>query len=127
MKQLSLAGISDEARRRVYSEPLGEKAREAGIDRVETGAGFDWLNRAMAAVHRLARSRATFTSDDLWKLVGDPPGDPRALGAVMRGAARDKLCETTGTTVKSQRVVCHRRPIAVWRSLLHTPSETPKP
>lgn len=44
--------------------------------------------------------------------------EPRALGALMREAARAGDIEATDAWALSERVACHRRPLRVWRSLL---------
>lgn len=92
-----------------------DAAKERGIDRAERGAGEAWMTAALAAVRRLARERVTFTTDDVWQLVGQPP-EPRAMGAAMRAAGKLKLAEPTGNFEMSRRAACHRRPLRVWRS-----------
>ncbi|MDO8688854.1 MAG: hypothetical protein Q7R39_02375, partial [Dehalococcoidia bacterium] len=93
----------------------GETEKQEGMATAADGAGSIWLASAEAAVRRVASSRETFTTDDVW-LAGLPnPGNPRALGAVMHILAREGAILQTGEMRKSVRPVCHRRPLAVWR------------
>lgn len=104
---------------RLYSKAEGEAAREKGIDRSADGAGALWMQKALDTILRVAQQKAEFTSDDLWPLLSDAPGDPRALGAAIRHASWLKLCAPTNRVTKSLRVACHRRPIAIWKSLVY--------
>jgi hypothetical protein len=47
----------------------------------------------------------------------DAPHEPRALGALMREAARNGLIEATDRVRPSERPQCHMNPKRVWRSL----------
>lgn len=94
-----------------------ELAADLAIVRVAQHAPDGWLAAAVDVVADICRRRSKFTTDDIWDRVGEPP-EPRAMGAVMRQAQRDGLCETTGSYEPSRRVECHGRPVRVWRSLL---------
>jgi len=107
--------------RRIYSKQQGEAAREDAIDRVEVSAGEQWMEHAMAAIRTVARSSPTFTTDNIWPLVQDPPSDVRAMGAAMRRAVRLGLCRRTEQTIRSLRSKCHRRDVRVWRSMFFEP------
>lgn len=126
----------------------GASRRESGIDRAEEHARAVWLASASLAVRAVASMRATFTTDHVWAhlfAVGEQgkngeetnrPAEPRAMGAVMRTASREQVCERTDLTVCSVRASCHRRPLRIWRSKIHkvsfarfsthTASKTPK-
>lgn len=104
-----------------FDKEVAERVKERAIDRVERAADEDWLSLVSGLVRHLALTRETLTTDDVWAGIGDrvaEPSEPRAMGAVMRTAARSGWVEATDRTVKSSRVKCHRRPIRVWRSLL---------
>jgi hypothetical protein len=95
-------------------------ARDEAIDRVEKNAQAEWLDAAYRAVKSLAANRDEFTTDDVWVLLtewGHSVREPRALGAVMRKAAKDDLIQASGRYEKSERKVCHRNPKMVWLSL----------
>lgn len=94
-----------------------QAAADEAIVRVAENADPSWLAEAQAAVRLLAETRREFTTDDVWRLV-PTTREPRALGAVMRWAAGERLVENTHQTVPSTRVECHARPVTVWRSLL---------
>ena len=57
-----------------------------------------WNRKAYASIGGLAHSGELFTSDDVRKLVGNPP-DPNQMGAVFADAQTDGLI----------RYVCHVR------------------
>lgn len=100
--------------RRIHEE---EAARDAAIARAGDNAAT-WVERAEAAVCRLAGMRGEFTTDEVWAELGDDaPPEPRAMGAVMRALAGVGVIEATDRTRESVRPGCHRRPVRVWRSL----------
>jgi hypothetical protein len=104
-----------------YDTECAEAARDEAINRVEANADHVWLTGATEAVRMLARTRDEFTTDDVWNRLDNagyqPPHEPRAMGAVMRQAARDGLVVKTDRVRNSVRVECHARPVAVWASL----------
>lgn len=99
---------------------LGERLKEQALTAVEQ-AHKDWVVIALQVVRDLCNSRPEFTTDDIWMYVEGIPAEPRAMGAVMRKAVKERLCEQTDRTIKSRRAQCHRRPIAVWRSKTYAP------
>lgn len=78
----------------------------------------EWLDEALAAIHRVASRQPELTSDDIWQYI-DPPREPRALGAAMVEARRRNWIEPTPMTTRSGRRECHSRPIRIWQSLLY--------
>lgn len=95
-----------------------DAATDQAIEWVKLGAPGDWMERAQAAVVRVALAADPFTTDDVWAKLEE--GDrnllePRAMGAVMRAGARASIIEATPLWVKSERVECHHRPIRVWK------------
>ena len=99
----------------------GIEARDTALEAVEDHANPAWKEHAETAIRFLARSRQTFTTDDVWEHLHQRghefPHEPRALGALMRNAAHAGLIVATDRVIPSQRPECHRRPIRVWRSL----------
>lgn len=93
-------------------------ARDHAIDTVEANAHDEWLATADRIVRHLAAVGLPFTTDDVWSRLdarGVTTHEPRALGAVIRKAARRGLIATTGDYRKSVRPECHARPVAVWK------------
>jgi len=105
-----------------HEAACAESARDEAIAQVEANADREWKTAALNAVRWLAANRVEFTSDDVWRLLPHQSAatthEPRALGAVMRKAARDGLVRKTDRVVNSTRVECHARPVAVWQSLI---------
>lgn len=99
-----------------------EAAADTAIQTAHDHASDGWKIEARKAIDRVALKLATFTTDDVWKVLTDreigETHEPRVLGALMREAARDGVCEATMQFRKSERVACHTRPLRVWRSLI---------
>lgn len=85
---------------------------QAALAQVEANAPADWKNAASAALARLAATGAPFTTDDVWAQVPQPQ-EPRALGALIRAAARAGAIRRVGWR-ESSRPECHSRPVAMW-------------
>ena len=103
-----------------FDQQASIDAREDGIDAAEEGAGSSWVEQATSLLRRVAESQSELTTDDL-RIAGldECPGDPRALGAVMRHGAIKGWILRTDRTINTTRVRAHRRPLHVWMSLLH--------
>jgi hypothetical protein len=101
------------------------KARDQAIDQVQRSADQAWLARAMEVVCKLAAQKDEFTSDDVWRHL-ESPREPRALGAVMRDAMRERVILRTSRTVESTRGINHRRSLRVWASLIRRPEQEPE-
>lgn len=109
----------------VFDPNEGEHRKREAIDRVELNADNRWKEAAAEVVRRVASDRAEFTTDRIWALLEKdhpnlgPPHEPRAMGAVMRKAAKAGLIEKTDRVTRTERPEAHRRDITVWRSLKH--------
>jgi hypothetical protein len=105
-----------------WSAPAGRAARDEAIARVDEHADLDWKQIAGRAVRAVCEQLDEFTTDDIWRcLESDPDADThehRAMGAVMLRARRAGWCAPTGRVRQSDRVVAHRGPKAIWKSLL---------
>lgn len=87
-----------------------------------------WADSAYLAVVMLAVQRPYITSDDVWErldaLGKARPDEPRAMGAVMRRAVKEKALATTDRTQQSKRAVTaggkkhHTTPVRVYLSLM---------
>lgn len=93
------------------------EARDKALKQVGDNANEDWLKTAYEALIQLAFEKDRITSDDLWERVGKPR-EPRALGVVMKRAAKVKIIVPTDVYTNSHRAACHARPVRVWESLL---------
>lgn len=98
----------------------GQMRLDEALERVERGADTAWLEQARLAVMSVANDYHEFTTDDVWDrlIAWQVPlrNDGRALGAVMRWAAKQGICSSTDTYRKSRRPECHLRPVMVWSS-----------
>lgn len=96
----------------------GDQGRDEGIEHVETDANAAWRKAARSTVLNLPVG-ATFTTDYVWAQVGrlnfiDAPTEPRAMGAVMIGLARERYVLKTGRYFNTERAQAHGRPIPEW-------------
>lgn len=101
----------------------GIGARDEAVDRVERNADNEWKEAAYLACCLSAEMFPTLTSDDVWLRLAllfpqHSTHERRAMGAVMRRAARDGIIAPTGEYTQSVRPQCHARPVAVWSSLI---------
>ena len=87
-------------------------ALEDALARVEAGAPQTWRTAAEAVLAGLAATGKPFTTDEVWAMLPQPP-EPRAIGALMRHAARAGKIRRIGWR-ESLRPECHRRPVAMW-------------
>ena len=103
-------------------------ARDEAIDRVEKNADTEWAEAAYLACCLVAECEIEFTTDSVWDMIAHlfpqyATHEPRAMGAVMRRAARDGKIVSTDEYWKSARAECHRRPLTVWESLIFEPED----
>jgi len=84
------------------------------------GAEGEWQQEALNAIEHVAMEREYLTTDHIWATGLLPPREPRAMGAAMRMAAREKWIEPTKQWTESAKRTCHNRPKRVWRSRLYT-------
>ncbi len=107
-----------------YDPRIAARARERAIKQVDEHARPDWKVEARKIVRHLAETRSEFTTDPVWfmleRFTDAETHEPRALGAVMRACAKDRLIVATDRTVESVRVANHRRPVRIWKSLVYT-------
>jgi len=104
-------------------DPVRE-VRQAAIDRAEVGAGSAWMERALAAIRRVAAGGVPFTTNDVWRAMGDDTGprERRAIGAAMQKAARlgmirARVCDRCGhQETRDGPERNHGRPMALWEA-----------
>jgi hypothetical protein len=91
---------------------LAQEAMQAAEDHADEG----WLRAARQEIAALAASGEPWTTDHVWyrlEQLGVTTREPRALGALIRKAARDGLIRQQGYT-PTTRPEAHARPIPVW-------------
>lgn len=96
----------------------GDLLAAQAIEQVEEHADSEWMTAAKHVLWKIIQHGEDFTTDLMWERLNAMDvhtHEPRAMGAVMRAAARAGLIATTGEYVKSSRPDCHSRPIPVWR------------
>lgn len=89
---------------------------DTAVRHVGNAAAVDWLTTARQWITDLPPGYR-FTTDELWHYLGGTDlttHEPRALGAVIRGAKTAGEIRGTGRYVTSIRPECHARPIPVW-------------
>lgn len=89
-----------------------------------------WRARVLTVVRLLAGGQKEMTSDDVWRRLVDlrlGEVEPRLLGPVLRDAQGLGWIKKTDRVQPSVRQACHRRPVAVWSSLIFRRPSRPKP
>lgn len=109
-----------------FNAKKGAALRDEAIDAVEEATPEQWKAHAIDAVLEVAKLRPEFTTDPVWFVLGKTlrnpaPPEPRAMGAIMRKAVSLGYCETTDRSHPSVRASCHKRPVRIWKSLVHKP------
>lgn len=110
----------------VFSGPAisAQEVKREAIARVERNANKEWLEAFRRALEYVAKRQLMFTADSVWKrLERDYPHpethEPRAAGAVVVRAIKDKVIITTNEFWNSDRRSCHGRKIQAYRSLIY--------
>lgn len=75
-----------------------------------------WTLDALTAIRELAHEKPTFSSDDLYLKVSEPPHH-NMVGDAFREAHRLGLIEMTGDSIQSSRKAAKKRRIFVWRKV----------
>lgn len=89
-----------------------QQTRDAAIAQVDANADAEWKAYALGFIAELSGRLEEFTTDDLWDAGLIKPREPRALGPVMRRAAKRGLITTTGAFRASRYRNC--APLPVW-------------
>lgn len=97
----------------------------AAVAQVASRTNPAWSRAVLDVVYELARTRAEFTTDDVWEALDAAPGVPhvherRAMGAIMRSAQKSGWVAATDRFARSRRPVCHSKPVLVWRSTVRS-------
>lgn len=75
-----------------------------------------WKEEAEQVVRQLAYTRQFFSADDVLEKMTTTTKDNRALGQVMKDAAKNGLIRSTGRYEQSRLPQRHRRPVCLWES-----------
>lgn len=103
--------------------PASETAA-AAINRAGNAADPAWTAAARTALLVAALTRPNLTTDHVWDQLAhttETTAERRAMGAIIRYAATRGWIERTNQTEQTDRAAAHKRPVAVWRSLVHAP------
>jgi hypothetical protein len=97
----------------------GDLLLEAALEKAERHANQVWLHAARQVVWQLIKAGEPFTTDDCWAhldTLGVATHEPRALGVVMRAAAKAGLIRKAGYR-NTTRPEAHSRPIPLWEPI----------
>ena len=110
----------------LYDINRAEQAKEKSIAQVSVATPPEWRSEVLRALYMICRERAEFTTDDVWWQLDQwrvqAPPESRAMGGVMRLGLLRGWCKPSGKYQKSIRVECHRRPVAIWKSVRPLPA-----
>jgi hypothetical protein len=104
--------------RALPDEPPTARPEATAMRSVERNAGRAWSNHVLDVTRRVATTSAELTVDDITPHIAEPVHDTRALGPVMRRAARLGYIRPTGQYRTSERPETHSRPLRVWASCI---------
>lgn len=93
----------------------GQLEMTFGMDAALKRTSEEWIAAARYKVAEFCRYRVEFDAEDLRAAVGDPPGSPNALGALLHHIAAEGWIIEVGTT-RSRRPGSHGRILRRWRS-----------
>lgn len=107
-----------------FSPERAEAKKDEAVKRASQHANPFWKLEMMKVIRQVCVQNADFTADAIMELYAQDTTRPqthndRALGGLMKTAANRGYCVPTGAFRNSCRVSCHRRPLAVWRSLIY--------
>lgn len=107
----------------LFEHAAAHAAKTEAMTRAEINADAYWSATMLRLVEQVCRAHNEFTADAVFALYDAMPVKPRthdtrAFGPVMKRAAKAGFCIETGRVVKSTRASNHRRPVAVWKSLI---------
>lgn len=108
----------------LFDQPTGREAARLAIQQAADNADPDWMADAHTALRWCATHYYEFSANDVWnrmQAASSTTHEPRAMGAVMREAAKANVIAKTDRAVPSQIPRQHHRPVAVWRSLIFRP------
>lgn len=95
----------------------GRELRDDGIQRAYAHSDAECYERLKVALWTVIHTMHTFTTDDvLRRFEGEPPREPRVMGALMRKAQAEGFVSATREYRQSDNPACHARPKRVWRS-----------
>ncbi len=113
--------IPDDQQLLVFDVKGGEEQKNEGIATAYEHASEEWKIMAWKALEQVARQHEYFQVDEVW-LVLDRPVESRAMGGIMKQAQKIQWVEPTDRWIPSRLAHQHRRPLKVWKSLLHKPA-----
>ena len=104
--------------------------KEEGMAKAEAGASEEWKMAASLAIMDVAKKNKEFTADEVWEVLQrmgiTGPQEPRAMGPMMRNAAKLGMITKTGYSRVSQQGTNHARPVAIWKSLIEVQTKDTK-
>lgn len=107
---------------KTQAQMVGE--RDAAKIRAESGTDPTWATEAAKVIYALAAqtegegpARFAFTSDDVWERLEElkvpPPREPRALGPILKAAAKADRIRAKGFTESRRR---HGAPVRLYEA-----------
>ena len=103
----------------------GEEGKREGMDRAKRHADPHWWQCMIESTRAICRQQPYFNADDVVAMcrTNHPNAsthERRAVGPVIRDAARLGHCEPTDQWTPSTQPQCHKRPMRTWYSLTYS-------
>lgn len=105
-----------------HQEKAAGDAKQEGIKKVARHANPEWVKRYYECLMAVAKTRHTFSADDVCAMMQTAypkvrTHDNRAAGSVFMQALRDGLCSPTPNYIPTAQKKSHGSPQRVWISL----------
>lgn len=101
----------------------GDAGKHDGMDRAKRAANPEWWRFMWAALIETAERKPFLFTDDIERIRllrnGPLTHENRAIGPLMREAAKQRICTPTDHWVPSGQRQNHARSMRVWYSLLY--------
>jgi hypothetical protein len=103
-------------------QPSAPMSQAKGMAAAHAAASEEFKAEARATIERLARSRESLTTDDVWSDLRSRGWDTEhraCMGTLIRNASTRGLIEKTDRMVSTEREDQRAHGLIVWRSLVH--------
>lgn len=89
------------------------------VNQAGLNANQQWIASAAQTVRKLAKLGQPFTTEQVWEQTKGYTHEPRAMGHVVRAAAKAGIIKPTGRWIETVRVIAHHRPMREWIGVEH--------
>ena len=100
----------------LFDQSNGDNLKANGIDQVLSNTPASYQANFEAVVYRFPYGKL-FTSEDITRIVGQPPNHPNTVGALISSLAKRGIIVPTGTRSKALRANQHSAKLEIWKKV----------